>query len=150
ARDVRAAHAELAGRPGVDPDRLLYYGESLGAAVALDLAVERPPAGLVLRSPFASLADTARVHYPFVPAWLLRDRFDSVGRVRSLSAPLLVVVGENDDIVPAQTSRRLYALAAEPKRLVVVPGANHNDRALLDGDELIAAVVAFARDVAGR
>ena len=76
--------AQRAGRGDVDPDRLVYFGESLGAAVAVALAAEQPPAALVLRSPFTSLADVGRLHYPFLPVvgFLLRDPFDSMERIR--------------------------------------------------------------------
>ena len=67
AADARAAQAWLAAQPEVDPDRIVYFGESLGAAVAIGLAMERPPAALVLRSPFTSLAEVGRVHYPWLP-----------------------------------------------------------------------------------
>ena len=76
AADARAAQAWLAKQPEVDPDRIVYFGESLGAAVAIGLALERPPAALVLRSPFTSLADVAKVHYPWLPVGrLLIDRY---------------------------------------------------------------------------
>jgi fermentation-respiration switch protein FrsA (DUF1100 family) len=105
-----------------------YFGESLGAAVAIGLAVQQPPAALVLRSPFTSLADVAAVHYPWLPARrLLLDRYPSVDRIASVRAPVLVIAGDRDDIVPAALSRRLYDAAAEPKRYVLVPGAGHND-----------------------
>ncbi|HEU4400431.1 MAG TPA: alpha/beta hydrolase, partial [Actinomycetota bacterium] len=86
AADARAALAYLAARPEVDPARLVYFGESLGAAVALRLAVERPPAALVLRSPFASLVEVGRRYYPWLPvSRLLFDRYDSLGRVGRLA-----------------------------------------------------------------
>jgi fermentation-respiration switch protein FrsA (DUF1100 family) len=148
AADARAARAYLAGRAEVDPDRLVYLGESLGAAVALRLAVERPPAALVLRSPFASLAEVGRLHYPLVPvSLLLRDRYDSAARVGRLAAPLLVVAGGRDRIVPASHSRRLFAAAPEPKRLVVLEGAGHNDHDLLAGPRLLAELRAFLTGV---
>ena len=76
AADVRAARSFLVEEAGVPPERLVYFGESLGAAVVTELAIEHPPAGLVLRSPFQDLAAVAGEHYPFVPArLLLRDRF---------------------------------------------------------------------------
>ena len=76
AADSRAARAFLAGRPDVDASRLVYFGESLGTAVAVDLAAEHPPAALVLRSPFTSMGDLGQHHYPFLPVrLLLRDRF---------------------------------------------------------------------------
>jgi hypothetical protein len=142
AADARAALAYLAARPEVDPARLVYLGESLGAAVALRLAVERPPAALVLRSPFASLAEVGRLHYPWLPvSLLLADRYDSLGRVGELAAPLLVVAGERDRIVPASHSRRLFDAAPRPKRLVLLPGADHNDL------DLLAEVLAFLGQV---
>jgi hypothetical protein len=148
AADARAALAYLAARPEVDPARLVYFGESLGAAVALRLAVERPPAALVLRSPFASLAEVGRLHYPWLPvSLLLADRYDSLGRVGGLAAPLLVVAGERDRIVPASHSRRLFDAAPQPKRLVLLPGADHNDLDLLAGPGLLAEVLAFLGQV---
>jgi uncharacterized protein len=150
AADARAARAYLAGRAEVDPERLVYLGESLGAAVALRLAVERPPAALVLRSPFASLAEVGRLHYPLVPvSLLLRDRYDSAALAGRLAAPLLVVAGGRDRIVPASHSRRLFAAAPEPKRLVVLDGADHNDHDLLAGPRLLAELRAFLAGVPG-
>jgi uncharacterized protein len=148
AADARAALEYLAGRPEVDPRRVVYLGESLGAAVALRLAVERPPAALVLRSPFASLAEVGRRHYPFLPvSLLLRDRYDSAARVGRLTAPLLVVAGGRDRIVPATHSRRLFAAAPQPKRLVVLDGAGHNDHDLLAGPRLMEELSAFLAGV---
>jgi fermentation-respiration switch protein FrsA (DUF1100 family) len=150
ATDAHAALAYLAARPEVDPARLVYYGESLGAAVALRLATERPPAALVLRSPFASLAEVGQHHYPLLPvSLLLADRYESTAVVGRLAAPLLVVAGERDRIVPAAHSRRLFAAAPEPKRLVLLPGADHNDHELNAGPRLLAELRAFLAGVAG-
>lgn len=144
AADARAAQTWLAGQPGVDPDKIAYFGESLGAAVAVGLAAQRPPAALVLRSPFTSLADVAAVHYPWLPVRrVLLDRYPSIERIGSLTAPLLVVAGDRDDIVPVELSRRLYDAAPQPKRFVLVSGAGHNDPPLLDGRQLISAVDRF-------
>jgi uncharacterized protein len=150
AADARAALGYLAGRPEVDPERVIYFGESLGAAVALRLATERPPAALVLRSPFASLAEVGRRHYPLLPvSLLLRDRYDSAALAGRLDAPLLVVAGGRDQIVPASHSRRLFAAAPQPKRLVVLDGADHNDDELLAGPRLLAELRTFLDGVAG-
>jgi uncharacterized protein len=149
AADARAAQAWLAARPEVDPGRIAYLGESLGAAVALRLAVERPPAALVLRSPFTSLTDVGRLHYPWLPVrLLLADRYASAARVARLTVPLLVIAGERDQIVPAALSRRLYGAAAAPKRFVLVPGADHNDAALLDGRRMVGEIVGFLEGTA--
>jgi uncharacterized protein len=150
AADARAARGYLLSRPGVRPASIVYFGESLGAAVAVGLAAEHPPAALVLRSPFTTLADVAQLHYPYLPARaLLKDRYDSVGRIGAVRCPLLVLAGGADDIVPAWQSRRLYETAAEPKRYVEIPGAGHNDLGLLAGDRLVREVVAVARGGGG-
>ena len=148
--DARAARAYLASRRGVDPGRLVYLGESLGAAVAVALASEQPPLALILRSPFTSLVDVGRLHYPALPVGpLLWDRYPSLERIGGVAAPLLVVAGERDRLVPVEQSRHLYEAAAEPKRFVLIAGADHNDDALLAGDRLIAEVVRFLHDAAG-
>jgi uncharacterized protein len=145
ARDVRAARAHLLEEAGVPPDRLLYLGESLGAAVVTELATEHPPAGLVLRSPFVDLAAVGAAHYPFLPVRaLLRDRYPVAERVAAIRVPTTVVLGGADSIVPPAQSRAVAAAAAGLHRLVEVPGADHNDRVLLDGDALVDAVVELA------
>ena len=144
ALDALAAQAYLAGRPDVDASRLVYFGESLGTAVAVGLAAEHPPAALVLRSPFTSLTDVGRHHYPFLPVrLLLRDRFRAIDQIQRTRAPLLVIAGGRDRIVPIEYSRRLYDAATAPKTLLVLPGADHNDEELLEGDEMIQAIVRF-------
>jgi uncharacterized protein len=151
AADARAAQAWLAAQPEVDPDRIVYFGESLGAAVAIGLAVARPPAALVLRSPFTSLADVGRVHYPWLPVGrLLIDRYPSIDRIGSIAAPLLVIAGDRDDIVPESLSRRLYEAAPDPKRYLLVPGAGHNDPELLDGRRMLAEVGRFLSEAGVR
>jgi len=144
--DVRAARGFLDTIPDVDPSRIVYYGESLGSAVALALAVERPPVALVLRSPFTSLVDVGRVHYPFLPVGsLLRDRYDSLARVDGLRSPLLVIAGQADRIVPASLSHALHAGAHVPKRLVLID-ADHNDLDLLAGEKAIEEIVGFVSE----
>ena len=150
ARDVRAAQRFLVDEAGFGPDELLYYGESLGAAVVTELAAERTPAGLVLRSPFADLASVGRLHYPFLPVGaLLRDRYPLAEHLEEVSAPVTVVYGSEDSIVPPRQSRAVAEAAPMLHRVVEVPRADHNDRALLDGEELVDAVVGLAEQVAG-
>ena len=122
----------------------MYFGESLGAAVAIGLAMERPPAALVLRSPFTSLAEVGRVHYPWLPVGrLLIDRYPSIDRIGSLAAPVMVIAGDRDDIVPESLSRKLYDAAPEPKRYLLVPGTGHNDPELIDGRRMLEEVGRF-------
>jgi hypothetical protein len=146
ALDARGARRYVVSRHDVDARRLVYFGESLGSGVAVRLAVEQPPRALVLRSPFTSFVDMGRVHFPFLPvAWLLRDRYPSIDRIAKVTCPVLVVAGANDTVVPAAQSRRLFEAAHEPKRFLIVEGADHNDEALADGQQVVAAVTTFLR-----
>jgi fermentation-respiration switch protein FrsA (DUF1100 family) len=144
AADARAAQAWLARQPDVDPSRIAYFGESLGAAVAVGLAVQRPPAALVLRSPFTTLADVGVVHYPWLPVrQLLIDRYPSIEQIASVKAPVLVIAGDRDNVVPAVLSQRLYDAAVEPKQYVLLPGLGHNDEGLLNGPPMVSDVLKF-------
>ena len=148
ALDVRAARDFLIEDAGVPPRSLLYLGESLGAAVVTELATEHPPAGMVLRSPFVDLASVAAVHYPVLPVRaLLRDRFPLAEQLSRVGAPVTVVYGSEDSIVPADQSRTVADAAARLHDEVEVSGADHNDRVLLDGEPLVAAVLDLAGHV---
>ncbi len=144
ARDARAALAALGRRPGVDLTRIVFLGESLGAAVAVRLALEFPPAALVLRSPFSSMTAIGSHHYPFLPVrWLLRDRYSSIDRISRITSPLLVIAGGADRIVPIFESEALFELAPQPKKLVVGPGADHNDEGLAEGVVTTSEIISF-------
>ena len=126
AADARAAHRHLVAERGVPPARLVLFGESLGAAVATRLALERPVAGLVLRSPFTSLADVGAQHYPFLPVRaLLRDRFPIRQTIGTVTVPVTVVAGDADEIVPPEQSQAVAA--AVGASYIEVAGARHND-----------------------
>jgi uncharacterized protein len=142
-RDARAALRFLLEQPGVDPARLLYLGESLGGAVAVDLALERAPAGLILLSPFTGVRELGRVHYPFVPAALIPDAYPTLRRVRELHAPLLVLHGHRDEIVPLSQGRALFEAAQGPKRMHVFPDLGHNDLVPLAGAEFAQVIATW-------
>jgi alpha-beta hydrolase superfamily lysophospholipase len=140
--DVRAAHRFLTEQMQIPPARLIYYGESLGSAVVTELATEHPPAGMVLRSPFTDLAATGQEHYPFLPVRLmLRDTFPVAEQITRVKAPVTVVLGTADSVVPPEQSRAVAA--AGSAKLVEIAGADHNDRVLLNGPELISAITAL-------
>lgn len=146
ARDARAAREFLLDA-GVPAASTVYLGESLGGAVASGLAAEHPPAALVLRSPFTTLADAARAVTRVPLGWLLRDRFDVVEHVGRVSVPVAVVHGDADTTVPARLSRQVADASRRAGSTVVevgVPGGGHNDRALASGPELMRAVVEVA------
>ena len=147
ALDARAARSYLAARSDIDATRLVYFGESLGCAVAVGLATTQPPAAMVLRSPFTTLAEAGRYHYPYLPVGLLlADRYPSLERIGAVGCPLLVIAGDADRIVPASMSRRLYDAASEPRRFLLIPGADHNDLELLAGTTLIKNVLGFVSE----
>ena len=144
-RDARAAWSWLTRVKGVPPAEIVLLGESLGAAVAAQLALDRPAGALILESAFTSIPDMAREAYPFLPpvGRLIRTRYETVDKVRRLALPLLVLHGDRDDIVPAAQGRRVFEAAGGPKRFVAIPGAGHNDTYAVGGDGYWAAVAAF-------
>lgn len=143
-RDALAARDWAESRPDVDASRLLYHGRSLGSGPATYLAAERPPAGLVLDAPFVSMADAAQHHYWYLPAkWLVLDKFDNLAKMPRLTCPVLVVVPENDRIIPPAHGKKLYEAAPGPKRLRLQPGAGHNDNVSLDFPGYVRELRAF-------
>lgn len=127
---------------GVGPGRIVLYGRSLGSGVAVRLAADTGVAGLVLESPFSSVVDVAGAHYPFLPVrWLIHDRWDSTAVIGRVRAPLLIVHGERDRVVPIRFGRKLFAAAREPKLFAAIPGAGHND--VLADPKAAAGVRAF-------
>lgn len=148
--DARAAVKYLESRSDVDAARIVYFGESLGAAVAAQLASERRPLALVLRSPFPSLGEVARVHYPYLPVTdaLLRDRYRTSDALAEMSAPVLVVAGGRDTVVPTRLSQQVHDELRGPKRYAVIAGAEHNDPELAEGQPLVGHVGRFLEDVA--
>lgn len=144
--DARAGADALRRRSGVSAERIVYFGESLGSAVAVRLAAERQPGALVLRSPFPSLTDVGARLYPWLPVrTLLRDRFETAGLIAAFDGPVLAVAGGRDRLIPPELSRRAVE-AADDVRLLTVEGAGHNDRALLDGAVMLDGITAFLRE----
>ncbi|MDX1432943.1 MAG: alpha/beta hydrolase, partial [Gammaproteobacteria bacterium] len=124
--DARAARAFVARRAGVDESDVVLMGRSLGGAVAVELAAELEPRGLVLMSTFSSLKDLAAHHVPLL-AWVVpSDKLDSLAGIRKYTGPLLQSHGDADRTVPLSFGRRLFEAAHEPKRFVLIPGARHN------------------------
>lgn len=143
-RDARAALEWLRHEPGVDPARILYLGESLGGAVALELALAHEPAGLVLLSAFTSVRDMARRHYRAIPPAIVPDAYPSLRLVANLRAPLLVLHGDDDMIVPVEHGRALFDAAPEPRKLVVLPGVGHHDIVSRAGPRIADEIASWA------
>ncbi len=146
ARDAMAA-AETLEELGYPPDRTIYFGESLGTGVVAALQSKRPPAGLVLRSPFTDFADVGAEHYPLLPVRrMLRDRFPVLEHLAESRVPVTVVYGDEDSIVPARLSERVADEAASLAERVVIEGADHNDPVMF-GPRVADAVARLADEV---
>ena len=124
------AALDFLGHCGIRPAEIVLWGESLGSGVAVYLTATREIAALILEAAFTSVAAIAQRRYPFIPAaWLLRDRFDSLSRISKVTAPLLILHGERDRVVPVRHGRKLLAAAIAPKEGWFSPVAGHENLA---------------------
>jgi fermentation-respiration switch protein FrsA (DUF1100 family) len=125
--DAVAAYRVLVAR-GIAPGSIVVYGESLGSGVAVQLAARHPVGAIVLDAPYTSIVDVAILTYPYLPVRpLLVDRYESDRHIASVRAPVLILHGERDAVIPVEMGRTLYRLANEPKRLATYPQGNHVD-----------------------
>ncbi len=143
-RDAEAAYRVLTEDLRIAPERIVVFGRSLGSAVAVELAARREVAGVILEAAFTSAPDMAREIMPFLPSGrMIGSRFESIERVASVEAPLLIVHGEQDSLVPFEHGRRLYEAANEPKEFYPIPGAGHNDTYERGGEEYFVRLSSF-------
>lgn len=125
--DARAA-MEFLRQKGVPQNLTVLFGESIGGAVAVQIAIESPVGAIVLQSPFTSLGDVGQYHYPIFPVkWLVKDKFDTLSKAPKIVAPVLIVLGEKDDIIPPLLSRELFEAFPGPKEMVSITDKGHND-----------------------
>ena len=150
--DARAAYRYLVEEAGVDPRRLVVFGRSLGAAVAMELATSDTVGVLIAESAFASVEALARVHYGWIPDFILKSlshEFDNIGKVSRLPVPVLFIHGDRDNIAPVDQGRQLFEAAPEPKEWLEIPGAGHNDTVPLGGDRYFQRITAFVQQHLG-
>jgi len=127
--DGRAALEWLRNK-GWPPEKTIYFGRSLGAAAALQLALDSKPAGLILESPFESINAMGRRHYPILfrlLGWALNAEFDNLAKIDQIHAPLLIIQGDMDQVVPQDMAEKLFKKALEPKKYYLIKGAGHNN-----------------------
>jgi fermentation-respiration switch protein FrsA (DUF1100 family) len=123
--DARAAIGFLR-QQGVEPGRMVLYGESLGSGVAVQMATEFACGALVLEAPYSSVADVAQGRYWMFPVKaLVRDKFDSMAKIARVRCPIFIMHGTADQVIPIRYGERLYALAPSPKEMKVYPGLGH-------------------------
>lgn len=131
--DARAAYRYLVDEKGIDPDDVVFFGRSLGGAVAVELATKHQPRAMILESCFPSLADVGQRAYRFLPVRaLLRIRYDSTKRIATLGCPKLIVHSRHDEIVPVDLGRQLFDIASEPKSWMEISG-DHNSGFVVSG-----------------
>lgn len=132
-RDAEAAYEHLTKVRGVDPKDIVIYGESLGCAVAVEMAARRKAGALVIESPFTSVVDMGEVVLPWLPArWIVKFRYDNLAKIGKVACPLLVMHSPGDDIVPYAMGRKLFEAASEPKEFFALRG-DHNEGFLTTG-----------------
>ncbi|MBI4382990.1 MAG: alpha/beta hydrolase [Nitrospinae bacterium] len=150
-RDSRAAYRVLTGTKNISPDKLFLFGRSLGAACAIEVALQHPAAGLVLESAFTSAGDMAKKMFPILPAArLIRSRFDSLSKISRVRLPVLFLHGDRDDLVPYELGRKLYDAANEPKEFYDIRGAGHNDTYIAGGEAYFATLDRFIAKTLGQ
>ena len=127
-QDARSVLAYLHSRPDVAAGKIVYFGRSLGAAVAVELATSYPPLGLVLVAAFTSVEDMAQLMFPYLPVrFMVKGHYDSLRRIRQVRSPLLVMHGNLDTTVPLSQGEKLFRAANAPKRFHLLTGVGHND-----------------------
>jgi fermentation-respiration switch protein FrsA (DUF1100 family) len=146
-RDGMAAFDSLVQKRGIPPDNIVLHGHSIGAAVAVEVALEKKVRALVLESAFTSTRDMAKTMplflllYPFLPA-----NYNNLEKVSHLLVPKLIIHGEEDEVVPFSMGQKLFEAAADPKFFYPVEKAGHNDVFLIGGERYFDVFAEFARD----
>ena len=137
-RDAEAAYEYVTGGApsgrALPPQSIVVYGESLGSAVAVDLATEHPVGGVVIEEAFTSVGDVGQKMFPFLPVrWLVQNKYDTLSKIGRVNAPLLIFHSRNDEFFDMRHAQRLLAAAKEPKQLVELAGS-HNDAFMVSGE----------------
>lgn len=132
----------LAQKRGIDPKRIVLFGESLGGAVAIDLAVKREVGMVILESTFTNIGEVAGRFFPGA-GMFFKGKFNSLSKISSLKAPLLILHGDQDELVPYELGRKLFAEANEPKEFFTIKGAHHNDTYDVGGQAYLDAIHRF-------
>lgn len=140
--DARAAYDYLLNERRISPDGIILYGESIGSAVVVDLAAKTRVKAMILEGAFSCGRDMAKRIYPFLPAFLFSDRFDSQGKIKGINAAKLFIHSKVDEIVPLGLARRLYNLACPPKQFAEINGS-HNDAFLVSREKFLSSINSF-------
>jgi hypothetical protein len=145
--DARAGLHHLIEERAFAPARIVVFGRSLGAVVAVNLAVDQPLGGLILESAFPSASVAARSVFGGFGSWFAQGRFDARDKIQRIRSPLLSIHGDLDEIIPFDLGVELFELAPEPKTFYRIEGAGHNDTVQVGGEAYLRRIGAFLNDV---
>ena len=151
--DAEAAIEYLRSRQDVEDDKLVLFGRSLGGAVAIEMAARHSVCAMIVESTFTSVKAMARSAYPILSALfpvgaVLHSKYDSLSRIKDVRNPLIVMHGDQDEIVPFEMGQELYDAANEPKRFYAIEGAGHNDTYIAGGNAYFDVLKRFLEDAA--
>ncbi len=147
--DAKAAFEYLHSRKDINHDKIIFFGRSLGSAVAVDLAVKERCCALILETPFTSMKELAKFLYPFLPlGYIIQTKYDSITKIKDVKVPVLILHGDKDELVPIEQGRKLYEAANEPKEFYTIPGATHNDTYFVGGEEYFNTIRRFVDKLA--
>jgi len=146
-RDSETALRYLVETCKIPNEQIILFGESLGGALAVDLATREPLGGVILESTFTSLREISKRLYPFIPAAVVPDTYRSIDLIRKIKAPLLVIHGTDDEMIPFEMGRGLFNAAPHPKRFYGIPKAKHTDTFLAGGSEYLKQIEEFLTEV---
>ena len=146
--DAIAAYEYLVQHFAADTNRILLFGESIGTAVAVDLATKKHCCGLILESALTSAADYAQTMKPWLPLrFFIHSKFESIVKIRNVHVPLLSIHGTDDKTIPFALGRKLFEAANEPRWFYEIPGAGHNDTFIVGGQAYLQRIEEFVTTV---
>ncbi len=145
--DAGAALAYLHSRKDVNNEKIIFFGRSLGSAVAVELALKEKCCALILETPFTSIKEMGKELYPFLYIGLnfLRTKYDSLSKIKGIKVPILILHGDKDELVPIEHGRKLFEEANQPKEFYTIPGALHNDTHIVGGEEYFDVIRDFVK-----
>ncbi len=143
--DAKAALEYLHSRKDLNNEKIIFYGRSLGSAVAVDLALKEKCCALILETPFTSIKEMGKELYPFLYIGLnfLRTKYDSLSKMKEINVPILIMHGDKDELVLIDHSKELFEEANQSKEFYPIPGAMHNDTHIVGGEEYFDVIRDF-------
>lgn len=139
--DADAMYGYLTNKK-ISPETIIAYGESLGGAVAVDLASNRVMGGLIIEDSFTSVKAVAQKIFPFIPAVVYKSKYDSLAKIRDIDVPKLIFHSTEDEIIPFELGKKLFDASAEPKKFVELRGG-HNDAFMISRELFIKKIDLF-------